>query len=269
MNMGNGEPTRASAAPIGGVTGIPAVVLAGGSATPEFRSATGVAKRTLMEFRGRTLLQIVVDALRQSGAVTDVVVVGDVPTMDAVRHMPDSGDFVANLLAGLDRCLDSPYAVVTTSDMPFVRADVVASFVRAAAELGADLVYPIVPVHLCTAAHPGLRRTSLPLREGRFTGGNMALARPMALLRQRERIQSAYAARKSPIRLAAMLGAGVTLRVALSLALRRGLIGLEPLESAASRLMGSSARALIVNEPALATDIDRPEDVAYLRSMPG
>lgn len=246
---------------------VPAVVLAGGTASPEFAAASGVSKRCLVRFRGRTLLEIVCEALRGSGLADPIFVVGDVPAPAYAAGLAEGGGFVENLFLGLEACGSAEHALVATSDMPFVTPDAVARFVEGARTLGADLVYPIVPVDACRTAYPGMRRTSLALVEGRFTGGNMVLIRRATFLRQRGYIEAAYAQRKRPLRLAMMLGPGVTLAVALSMATGRGFVRLARLERAASRLLRAEARALITRDASLAADVDRPGDLRALAEL--
>jgi hypothetical protein len=213
------------------------------------------------------MLEVAVAALRGCSFITDVTAVTDLETPEGVRHIADQGGFVANLFAGLETCADAEYAVVSTADMPHLTPASVQAFVEAALPMKADLVYPVVPVDVCSEAYPGMRRTSLPTREGRFTGGNIVLMRPAAILRSRAHIEAAHAARKSPLRLAMMLGLGVAAGVAVSLLTGRGLLRIASLETAVGRLIGASARALVSGDPILATDVDRPEDVAVLRQL--
>jgi len=247
---------------------LPAVILAGGAARPEMAQAFGVTNKALIRVGGKTLLDTVAGALRESRVVGDIIVIGDVPTPSGARAVADAGSFIANLMTGLEACGSASHAIVSTSDMPFLSADTVAHFTGAAMRKDADLVYPIVDVAQCMLAYPGMRRTSIPVREGRFTGGNMVLARPSILLGARATIERAYAARKSPVRLALMLGLGVTLAVGLSIMLRRGFVTLGQLEGAASRLIGARARALVMDDPAIATDVDKPGDIEGLRLPP-
>jgi hypothetical protein len=103
-----------------------------------------------------------------------------------------------------------------------------------------------------------MRRTYLRLTDDVFTGGNLFLIRPEALLRQRELIRRAYAARKRPFRLAMMLGWGTLWR------LWRGRLSLADAEAAISRLLGCQARAVITEHPELGADVDH---VADLKAM--
>src|SRR5262249_44752047 len=100
-----------------------------------------------------------------------------------------------------------------------------------------------------------------------FTGGNVILAKPAFLLTHRDRITNAYAARKSPLKLAVMLGLGTVARFALSLTGLRQILAISHLEMAASRLLDGTARALISPYPEIATDIDKPEDLAAIKLL--
>ncbi len=245
----------------------PAIVLAGGRASPDFVRTTGISNRALIRLGNVTLLEIIVNALNDSSMVSDIYVVTSDTPPDGTIQIDPADSFVGNVLAGLDRCESAERAVIATSDMPFVHADAVRTFVTAATRLDTDLVYPITPVGICRASYPDLKRTALALREGVFTGGNMVVVRPAALQRIRGRILEAYDARKSPLRLAAMLGPGITAGVLLTLITRRGWLGLRRIETAASRLLRIDCRALVIDDPVLATDLDRPEDLEIILKM--
>ncbi len=247
---------------------IPAVVMAGGKAKPDLQAATGQTNRALIEVQGKTLLRHVVDALRAAApSIGSITVVGDVPESADYVRVPDSGGFVENLFAGLAAYAEAPFVLVAGSDLPFLTGESVAAFAQGAANLaqkdaGISFVYPIVPVAACYARFPGVRRTSLRLREGEFTGGNLMLIRPEFALAQRQTIAAAYAARKSPLRLAGMIGLGTLGRLLLSQKLAPGLLTLPLLEGRVSRLLGCPARALVCDDPEIATDLDRPSDFA-------
>jgi hypothetical protein len=136
-----------------------------------------------------------------------------------------------------------------------------------AQQSGANIIYPIVAVSDCYARYPGIKRTARRLKEGDYTGGNLVLLRPQFMLQQRERIAGAYAARKSPARLAAMLGIGTLVRLLLSQTLSPKLLSVATLEERAGRLLGGSVRALVSAYPEIATDLDKPSDFAALAGL--
>jgi hypothetical protein len=253
---------------------VPAVILAGGKAKPELQAVTGQTNRALVVVQGKTLLRHVMEALRTASPVGPITVVGDVPDSADYARLPDGGGFVENLFAGVGAHADAPFVLVSSSDLPFLTGEAVTDFVdgaaaRAQREPDLGFVYPIIPVAACYARFPGVRRTSLRLREGVFTGGNLMLVRPKFALAQRQTVAAAYAARKSPLRLAWMIGLGTLGRLILSQKLAPGLLTLPLLEARVSRLLGCPARALICNHPEIATDLDRPADFAAVGLQQG
>ena len=242
------------------------MILAGGKAKPDMTALTGQTNRALAVVGGRTLLDCVTAALTEADNVGPLTVVGDVPGDVRYTQIPDRGDFVANVAAGTDALPDADYLLFATSDLPFLTGAITADFVRdglaRAAQTSADIIYPIVPVAECYARFPNVKRTSLRLREGVFTGGNLMLIRPSFLRERRAWIAESYAARKSVLKIARMLGPGAILRLAVSQKMAPNLLTLAWLENRVSRLIGATGRALICHAPELATDLDRPSDFA-------
>ena len=251
---------------------IPGVILAGGKAKPEMEALTGQSNRALTLVQGRTLLEVVTDALARAGNVGPLTVVGDVPDDPRYERLPDGGDFVANVTAGAQAFPDAEFLLVATSDLPFLTGPITADFVRdalaKAAQTNADILYPIVPVAECYARFPHVKRTSLRLREGVFTGGNLMLIRPSFLLARREWIAESYAARKSVLKIARILGPGAIVRLAISQKFAPNLLTLNWLENRVSGLIGATGRALVCHAPEIATDLDRPSDFAAVGITP-
>jgi len=246
------------------VNQIPSIVLAGGRASPELAAQIGTPVRALGRFQGRPLIEIVVDALRAAQPAAPITVVGDVPDRACCKRVPDQGGFVANILAGLALHRDADWALFVSADLPFLTGEVIERFVSEAlaASAGAQVVYPIVAVAACYARYPGIKRTTVRLREGEFTGGNVMLARPSFFLDRQALLADAYAARKRPVRLAAMLGAGTVARLLFSQLVSPRALSVEELERRVGRFVRADVRALISASPELATDLDRPSDFA-------
>ena len=245
---------------------VPGVILAGGKAKPDLQAFTGQTNRALVVVQGKTLLSHVVDALQTSEGNRPITVVGEVPENENYTRLPDKGDFVSNICAGVSCYAESPYVLIATSDLPFLNAEVVQGFVEGAKQLaeqsGAKMVWPVVPVAKCYERFPGVKRTSIRLKEGDFTGGNLALVRPDFLLTQQQPLADSYAARKSPLRMAQLLGLGTLVRLLLSQKVSPNLLTIAFLEARVSRLLGGTARALVCDWVELATDLDRPADFA-------
>ncbi len=228
---------------------------------------TGVHNRALIPVGGKTMLDCVVSAFLEAPVIEQIFVVGDLPASKSYRTVGDHGGFVENLYAGLDDSGTAPLVVISTADVPFLTSEAVEDLVERGRELDAEIVYPIVPVEACYDRFPGIKRTAVKLRGGRFTGGNLILARPEFLLRQRAHIAAVYGARKSPLKIARMLGIGTVLRFAGSQTIWPGLLNIAGLERTVSRMVGGKARALISPFPEIATDIDRVEDLEAIEGL--
>ena len=247
-------------------TRVPVVILAGGRASVEMEAATGVSSRAMIRIGGKPMLLRVVEALQASELCGEITVIGKVPSSDYYSRLPDKGDFVSNTVSGAVANEDAAFVLICTCDLPFLTGEAVTDFLTAAldkaAQSGASVIYPVVPVARCYKRFPGLKRTALKLKEAKFTGGNMMLARPQFIISQRQRIAKAYAARKSPLRLANMLGWNMIFRLLVSQTVMARLLTLPLLEARISHLIAGPARVFVSGYPEIATDLDRPSDYA-------
>lgn len=248
------------------------VVLAGGKNSAEMAAATGVENRALTPLGARTMLDYVTSALHEAPSVGEVYVVGDVPAGKAYHSVQGGETLLDNLMAGLGAAMaagEGDRVLISTSDIPFLTAPAVEDFIESAARSGADLCCSYVPVGLCYARFPDMKRTAVKLHEGSLTLGNLMLVNPRFLLAHQEVIARAYAARKSPLQIARMLGLGLPLRLLLAQFLAPSLLTVGALEQSVSRLLGSGGRAAgICSEyPEIGTDVDKPEDVAVARRI--
>jgi len=217
------------------------------------------------------MLLRVVEALRESELCGEITVVGKVPPSDYYARLPDKGDFISNAVAGAVANGEAAFMLVCTCDLPFLTGEAVTDFLTAALEKatqsGASVIYPVVPVSRCYLRFPGLKRTALKLRESRFTGGNMMLTRPQFIISQRKRIADAYKARKSPLRLANMLGWDMIFRLLFSQTLMPRLLTLPLLEKRISQLIAGPARVFVSAYPEIATDVDKPSDYQAVQKI--
>lgn len=239
--------------------GVTAVVLAGGDATDTLARAVGAPAKALVPLKGRPLGAYVLDALKGAAGVRRVVWVGasDADIRRRVDILVPGGPRLADSLAlgvgaALPGLLDGERILLVTADVPWLRASSVDRFLADAGDAH-DLVYPVVPRDVCEATFPDMHRTWIRLVGGEVTGGNLLLGRSEALLSLLPWVDRVVRARKAPWRMAALAGGDVLVRLA------TGRASLPHLESRLGTLLGHSVRALRCQDPALATDIDRPD----------
>jgi GTP:adenosylcobinamide-phosphate guanylyltransferase len=235
-----------------------AVVLAGGRADDAFRAAAGVENRALAPLAGRPMVTWVLRALEAAQSVDRIVLVGAEGLAEAPgarQQLRGGGDLMETIERGIGACPGAAFVLLVSADIPALTAEGVDAFVRAGIETGADFIYPIIPRAPNEARFPGVKRTYLRLTDGIFTGGNLVLVRPQALLSQRDLVRRTYAARKKPLRLAIMLGWGVLWR----LLWRR--LSVDDAAAAVSRLLGVRSQAVVTEHAELGADVDHVADL--------
>lgn len=247
-----------------------ALVLAGGKASPEFQAATHVENRALAELApGRTMLDFVLAALGEAKSVNKVFVIGNVPPGEGYELVSPGESLLDNLVLGI-RAMGretGKQVLLVSADIPFITGLAIEDFIDKASQLGANFCYPIIPMKVYNAQFAGMKRTTLKLREGEFTGGNVILADPDYLLENEAVVRGAYAARKSVLRLGSMLGWGLLARVIASQLFAPKLLAIADLEAGISRLLGTTARAVITEHASLGTDVDKVDDVVVAKRI--
>ncbi|PTA67671.1 nucleotidyltransferase family protein [Deinococcus arcticus] len=239
-----------------------AVVLGGGDPGDPFAAAHGVKVKPLIPVAGVTMAERVLRALRDSGEVARVAYVGPTtPALDALidERVTDHGTLLSNLDAGVEALRAAGLrpgerVLVVTADIPLLTAAQVRDVLHAAPG-DAALVYPVVRRDACEAAFPGVKRTYARLKDGVFTGGNLFLLDPALIGQFLPRLREVLAARKAPLRLAALIGPGILLRLV------TGRLSVAQLEARVSGLLGVTARALVTPHAAVGTDVDKDSDL--------
>ncbi|MEP0767060.1 MAG: NTP transferase domain-containing protein [Fimbriimonadia bacterium] len=234
-----------------------AVLLAGGRCPPDLAAAAGVECRALLPFRGRPMAEWVLEAVRAAPSIGRIVAVGDLPQTLGCTIAPGGRTILESIRNGTE-ALGGDSFLLVSADIPFLTPDAVEDVCRKSVESGAWFCYSIIPMSACEAAFPGVKRTAVRIREGYFTGGNITYLHRQFLEENWARVEAAHAARKSPLRLAAMLGPGMTLRLLIGW-LAPSTLSLGYLEKKASRMLGAPVKAIITEHASVGTDIDSIE----------
>ena len=231
-----------------------AVILAGGRCSQELRSATGYEYRAELPIDGKPIAQVVAETVRAAVQPLNTIVVGY--KLRGFPHAEAGTSFVASLRNGLAQVYSENFILVA-ADLPFLEQESVREIVSAA-NLDMALNYPIVRAESCEARFPGMKRTTLSIREGKFTGGNIAVANKKWLETIFPVLEKAYANRKKPVSLAGQVGYGTLLKVAWG-RLFPSALPLKTLEDAASRFLKAPVRAIVTNCADIGADIDNVE----------
>ncbi|WP_242661511.1 nucleotidyltransferase family protein [Alkaliphilus metalliredigens] len=219
--------------------------------------------KALVEIQGKAMIQYIIKALRQSDAIEEIYVVGQLEGLGSTLEEVDgmilaTGSIIDNVETAIKSLGDEEPLLIVTCDIPLLRAEAVNNFIEQTKRYEADLYYPVISRFLCQEKYPDVKRTYVTLKEGLFTGGNLFLLNPMAMesLDQVGRGMVRY--RKNPLQMARILGFGFLLRFMLRQ------VGLEDVERHIEDRFYIRAKAIISDYPEIGNDIDRLEDIEIL-----
>ncbi|MHB9132137.1 MAG: NTP transferase domain-containing protein [Armatimonadota bacterium] len=240
---------------------IGAVVLAGGNVPAPL--AHLCTHRALLNIRGRNILEYLLEALHGVSAILATAVVAPEGALAELDHLeaikvPSGETLVENMQRGSQALAEHQvtHFLFITGDVPLVTAEGIQSYLEDSISSGAALTYPIIPKLASEKRFPSAKRTYVRIREGIFTGGNAIFTTARTLDHKHALIQSLYAARKEPLKLARLLGWSTILRLV------TGTLTLPYLEAVAQRILGAPVRAIVTKYAEIGFDVDKAEDLA-------
>lgn len=246
-----------------------ALVLAGGLTPLELAQGLDEQSlspdRALVQLNGRPMLDYVLDALRGCQSIERIAVVGtphvlvhlerDAPEILAV---PDKGKMMANAEAGVQALRKEPnasrLALITTTDVPLVTSSTYDEFLRGFEQKGLEAAYALTTRQICEAAYPTGKRTYARLADGDYTAGNAVIVEGQIIERLADVFEQFYNARKNPIAMAQILGAGFLWK-----AITKKLTVAEA-EAKLSGLTRVRSGAVMMQDASIAFDVDKIED---------
>ena len=246
---------------------IDAIIPAGGRIEGDFAREAGAEVKALIAFNGRTILERTTSALRESGSVRRIIVIGPPEVEAAARHadqvLAEGESGPENIFRGLEWLrLNSAEkhklgrVLIVTSDLPFITPETVADFVRSCSPQ-AQVCVPILTRAQFEAKFPGLRGEYVRLRDGEWTVGCAFVVDGGLLLSRREAIEAVFEARKSQWAMARLLGAPF---IALWLGRR---LETRHIQKRCEAVLRCHGQMLLSGAPELAFDIDGPEEFRY------
>jgi GTP:adenosylcobinamide-phosphate guanylyltransferase len=200
-----------------------AIVTAGGLLKPDdpLYQLTGLEKKALIPLGGRPMISWVLDAARGSDLVDHIAVVGltaqELESADQQLHFVDPTDnLIDNLFAGLHKLQAVNPSVkkllLFSSDIPLVTSEIVRGFVEECGSQEADIYYAVVEEKTMEARFPQSRRTFVPFKGGRYSGGDAFLIDVAAAAGNAELARSLTGSRKNYLAQARLLGFGFIIR---------------------------------------------------------
>jgi len=230
---------------------------------------SGVSTKALVPLAGKPMLQHVIDALSGSPHISRVALLTQEPeALLGPRGMPWLGrneriavdastnsisESLANLMRNRRHAL--PW-LITTADNALLTTALVDTFLSEARASGADLAVGFVDHATVTSRYPESQRTWLKFRDGWFKSTNLfAIFTPEVepIIRFWQRVEQD---RKKGWRVLSQFGPWLTVAAALRL------LTLDQAIAGAGRRFGLDVRAIRLDVPEAAIDVDKPDDHA-------
>ncbi len=242
---------------------VPATVLAAGTQSDPVATAASVPHKAMAQVAGRCLVNRVIGALQKARSVADIVVV-TAPNSPVQQILPpgvpwtesEGESFVDTITAGLDYHSGHEYTLLATCDLALLTPEAVDHFVSEALDSGAELCYSMVRAERSEPLYETAGHVLVRLRDGSFTGGNLALVGREFIRRQGQHLKRAFAGRKNPIRLARLLGGTFIWRYL------TGRLAVPDIVERARQILGCEAMVVDSPYPEICFDLDKPEHIA-------
>lgn len=246
---------------------VDAILPAGGRISGRLAREMGTEVKALLPFGGKTVLERTLATVRATGRVGRVVVIGPsevrrraAPLADAVLPETESG--AGNILQGLrwlraqNEGLPPERALILTTDLPFLTREAVTGFLDTCPER-LDLCVPIIERREFEVRFSRPPTRFVYLRDGAWMIGCAFLINPAAVLRKQALIKQVFAARRSQLKMARLLGPSFILRFATRL------LTVRDIERKCLELLGCTGGAVRGCAPELGFDIDYAADYRY------
>jgi molybdopterin-guanine dinucleotide biosynthesis protein A len=249
------------------MSGMTAIVLAGGPHDELAALTPGAPNKAFVEIAGVTLVERTLRALRAAPSIGRIIVVAPSQTHAwpalalADEHRADGERIRDSLRSGLAGLPPDDEVLVSTSDLPVLTVESVEDYLARARAANADVTYGCLERRVHMAKYPQVPHTWAPLREGTYCGTGFITMRPRVFPSLERFIERLGQARKNPLKLARLFG----FRVLLRFALRR--LTIAQAEARASYVLGASVRAVISDYPEIGVNVDRVSDIALAEEL--
>jgi len=240
-----------------------AIVLAGGDSTG---IDANQPVKGLLEVSGKPLVAWVVDALKRAQTIARIVVVIPANTdrgswAEGVTIVEHEGSLLENCESALEAVDGVRPLIWMSADIPAVTPAAIDDYTQRATRRRAELTYPLILESDINKAFPGSVRTYMRISEGRMTGGNLFTCTLEVANKVRPIVSGFIDARKDPMAMVRLLGAGVATKFAL------GTLSISDVERRIHKLYGINAAGIITPFVEIGVDVDKPADVAPMEAF--
>ncbi len=247
---------------------VKAILLSGGRLSPRLRREYGVRVKSLLPYQGKSLLTISISqSLLINTIEKPIAVIGPKDINSEVQRfgedvvwLSEGSGVMDNVQIGANYFGWDNNFLLISPDLPLVTADDINAFLTAIPE-DVDICVPIIFKEDFISAFPNCPNKFVQTKEGEITMGSLFFITGKALEKNIGLGKDAYKARKSPLKLASLLGVPIIV----AFILKR--LSVKDIEKRVSALTDAKARAIFVPLPRLAYDIDNEQNIRYLNEL--
>ena len=237
-----------------------AVVLSGSDKKTEEK--LGVTNKALLPIGGKPMIEYVVDALLAAPAIDKVIIAGNATlkeyfaAWERVTVTVSGESAVDSFLSVLPYTdIDADQLLLCSNDLPLLTGQIIENFVALCQPRGLDVYYPVVSEATNKMHYPETVRTYIKFKEGQYTGGNVFLVRPKAILGCREKAEKLIAARKSPMKIAGIVGPTCLAKFA------TGKLDFPSCIKIGHKALGLTGKVVVCPYPEISIDVDKTSDL--------
>lgn len=245
-----------------------AIILAGAPNKGQLRQVSPAQYEAEIEIAGRPMLDYVVLALERVQSIKKIVIVGSESMLSNSKSNTDQIQFVEpgpsaidSLENGIGVLKESEPVLILTSDIPLITKEALEDFLNRCWGRTGDIYYSFVPKAVNDQKYPGVQRTYVRLKEGTFTGGNLALLSPEIIHEKFTTLKRAVALRKKPLKLCGMLGWSYIIKLIF------GVLTIKEIENRVAEIFGINAVGIVSLYPEVGIDVDKPSDLKLVREV--
>ena len=240
------------------------IVLAGEKKDISNNNGEEKINKAFYKIKDKYMIEYVIETLRKSSCINRITVVGPKDKLElAIGNIVDNivegtDSIVSNILLALEYFPGEKEILLVTSDIPMITREAIEDFIARCRQKDVDLCYSIVDKKVNDQKYPGVRRTYARLWEGQFTGGNVFYFNPAVTDKCKDFVEKMLDYRKSPTKMARVLGFAFLLRLAL------GILTINAIQRKCESLLGIRGAAIVSPYPEIGNDVDRLSDLEFI-----
>lgn len=248
-----------------------AIVTAGGipqPGEPLYEECQG-RNKALLDIAGKPMIQWVLDALCQTEAIGQIVVIGlpegsGVTCLKVSDWLPNHGGLLENIRAGVIKVMElNPQAghlLSVSSDIPAITPEVISWAVSVATDPDVDIYYNIIPRDVMESRYPTSKRSYTRLKGLEVCGGDMNVIHTKTVTQNNDLWDKIIASRKNVFKQASLIGYDTLVLLLLRL------LDLESAEKKVTRRLKVKGKAVVCPYAEIGMDVDKPFQLEIMRA---